>query len=148
MGGGAQALVVLLAVILWGLWLLHGCWARVLLFVFRDIPVWLSSPIGDPEYDGYVVAAWVTLVPCVIFGAWYGVVNGALADIGLGPTLRFIVAGVSASSLVYHYFVLHRHTRVSGPSWFRYQAASSRLKLDLRLKYIEETFRLRLWLGR
>ena len=149
MGDGVlQAVLVVVALTLWGLWLLHRLWARALLYCVRDIPVFLAGPVGDVKRAEQAVIAWVTLVPCLIFLFWYGIVYAELAKTGASHLLRTVLSMLSSSMLVYHYLALFRQKPVRGPNWYRFLAAEERKKLDLRLKYIEETLRVRLWLRR
>lgn len=144
---GTLILLVLLGVG-YALWWLHKLIAWAILLVFRDAFVYLfGDSLNDEESENAAVVWWLVFVPLMIFGASSFMVYAQLSrpDRYLPSIITIPLAASAGGLVVYHYYRLFAAKAPKHRSWARFMAAAIRLKTELKLAYIEERFRLKLW---
>lgn len=128
------------------LWWAHRLIAWGILFLVRDVLVYLfGDELGAGEEEQFIVL-WRIVVPLVLFGAGFCVVLSACAS--PDPLISWLVTlPLSASAgglLVYHYNQLYAQHHPKHYTWARFLAAEIKLMSTAKLAWIEETMRWRL----
>lgn len=147
-GGGDMAGLIGLLLLGAGIavWYLVRYIAWAVLFLARDLVVYIGGTYFGDYAARAAIVCWRLVVPILMAGAGFGLVYGQLAQPNryVPWVINLPVSLSLAGLLLYHYYNLYREKLPKHYAWARFAAADVLVRSELKLAWIEETFKWRL----